>query len=128
MFHVNAWGAAYTAFFAGSELIMPQMFLQGEPIVKMIRELRPTISLGVPTIWNDVLRAAENDPERRLLEPARALLAGGSAVPRVMIETFRDRYGVHDGPGLGHDRDEPARGRLDPARRHAPEDRRSTTG
>jgi len=49
MFHVNAWGAAYTAFFAGTELIMPQMFLQGEPIVKMIQELRPTISLGVPT-------------------------------------------------------------------------------
>ena len=42
MFHVNAWGAAYTAFFAGTELIMPQMFLQGEPIVKMIQELRPT--------------------------------------------------------------------------------------
>jgi fatty-acyl-CoA synthase len=32
MFHVNAWGAAYTAFLAGTELIMPQMFLQGEAI------------------------------------------------------------------------------------------------
>ena len=50
---------------------MPQMFLQGEPIIKMIRELRPTISLGVPTIWNDVLRVAETDPGRRPLEPAR---------------------------------------------------------
>ena len=34
MFHVNAWGAAYTSFLAGTELIMPQMFLQGEPIVQ----------------------------------------------------------------------------------------------
>lgn len=31
MFHVNAWGACYTAFMAGTELIMPQMFLQGSP-------------------------------------------------------------------------------------------------
>ena len=59
MFHVNAWGTVYTALFAGVELIMPQMFLQGGPILTMIRELRPTISLGVPTIWNDVLRVAE---------------------------------------------------------------------
>ncbi|MGA7834816.1 MAG: long-chain fatty acid--CoA ligase [Acidimicrobiales bacterium] len=93
MFHVNAWGTVYTALFAGVELIMPQMFLQGGPILKMVRELRPTISLGVPTIWNDVLRVAESDPEVDL-SSLRGILAGGAAVPRVMIETFRDRYGI----------------------------------
>jgi acyl-CoA synthetase (AMP-forming)/AMP-acid ligase II len=100
MFHVNAWGAAYSAYFAGTELIMPQMFLQGAPIVKMIRELRPTISLGVPTIWNDVLRAAEEDPDVDF-SSLRGLLAGGSAVPRHMIEAFRDRYGVEMVQGWG---------------------------
>jgi len=100
MFHVNAWGAAYTSFFSGCELIMPQMFLQGEPIVKMIRELRPTISLGVPTIWNDVLRAAETDPDADF-SSLRGLLAGGSAVPRIMIETFHDKYGVNMVQGWG---------------------------
>jgi fatty-acyl-CoA synthase len=93
MFHVNAWGAVFTAFFCGAELIMPQMFLQGEPIIKMIAELRATFSLGVPTIWNDVLRAAEGNPELDF-SSLRGLLAGGSAVPRVMIETFRDKYGI----------------------------------
>jgi len=93
MFHVNAWGSVYTAFFCGAELIMPQMFLQGEPIVKMIAELRPTFSLGVPTIWNDVLRAAENNPDADF-SSLRGLLAGGSAVPRTMIEKFRDQYGI----------------------------------
>src|ERR1019366_1203719 len=63
MFHVNAWGTVFTSFFAGVELIMPQMYLQGAPIIKMVRELRPTISLGVPTVWNDVLRVAESTPE-----------------------------------------------------------------
>ena len=100
MFHVNAWGMPYTAFLAGTELIMPQMFLQGEPIVKMIRELRPTISLGVPTVWNDLLRAAENDPEADL-SSLRGILAGGSAVPRHMIEAFRDRYGIDVIQGWG---------------------------
>ncbi len=92
MFHVNAWGAVFSALFAGVELIMPQMFLQGEPLLRMIRELRPTVALGVPTVWNDLLRAAESDAEADLTS-LRGILAGGSAVPRSMIETFRDRYG-----------------------------------
>ena len=100
MFHVNGWGTPYTAFMAGTELIMPQMFLQGEPIITMIRELRPTISLGVPTIWNDVLRAAEGNPEVDF-SSLRGLLAGGSAVPRHMIETYRERYGVQMVQGWG---------------------------
>jgi fatty-acyl-CoA synthase len=93
MFHVNAWGSVYTALFAGMELIMPQMYLQGAPIIKMVRELRPTISLGVPTIWNDVLRVAETEPDVDL-SSLRGILAGGAAVPRFMIEAFRDRFGV----------------------------------
>jgi fatty-acyl-CoA synthase len=100
MFHVNAWGAAYTAFFAGTELIMPQMFLQGEPIIKMIEELRPTMSLGVPTIWNDVLRVAETKPGTDL-SSLRGIVAGGAAVPRVMIEAFRDRFGINVIQGWG---------------------------
>jgi fatty-acyl-CoA synthase len=100
MFHVNAWGAAFTSFMAGTELIMPQMFLQGEPIVKMIRELRPTISLGVPTIWNDVLRVAENNPDADL-SSLRGILAGGSAVPRFMIEAFKERYNLDVIQGWG---------------------------
>ncbi len=93
MFHVNAWGCAYTAFMAGAELIMPQQFLQGEPIVRMIRDLAPTVALGVPTVWNEALRVAGEDPTADF-SSLRAILAGGSAVPRSMIETFRERYGL----------------------------------
>ena len=100
MFHVNAWGTAYTAFMAGTELIMPQMFLQGEPIVKMIQELRPTFSLGVPTVWNDVLRVTEHMPDADL-SSLRGIVSGGSAVPRVMIEAFRDRFGIDVIQGWG---------------------------
>jgi len=100
MFHVNAWGVAYTAYLAGCDLIMPQMYLQGEPIVRLIKELRPTVSLGVPTVWNDVLRAAESD-ETADFSSLRRIVAGGSAVPRHMIEAFRDRHGVDVVQGWG---------------------------
>ena len=119
MFHVNAWGAAYTAFFAGTELIMPQMFLQGEPIVKMIQELASHRSRSASRpIWNDVLRVTENDPDADL-SSLRGIVAGGSAVPRVMIEAFRDRFGIERDPGVGDDRDEPAGRGLDSAVGHA---------
>jgi len=100
MFHVNAWGAAYTAYLGGCELIMPQMYLQGEPIVRMIRELRPTMSLGVPTIWNDVLRVADADPAADF-SSLRGVVAGGAAVPRHMIEAFQDRHGLKVIQGWG---------------------------
>ena len=100
MFHVNAWGAAFTAFFAGTELIMPQMFLQGEPIINMIRDLKATIALGVPTIWNDVLRVAENNPAADF-STLRGVLAGGAAVPRFMIEDFKNKYNVSVIQGWG---------------------------
>ncbi|HQU26849.1 MAG TPA: long-chain fatty acid--CoA ligase [Acidimicrobiales bacterium] len=100
MFHVNAWGSVYTAFFGGVELILPQMFLQGGPLIKMCRELRPTISLAVPSVWNDVLRVAETEPDVDF-SSLRGILMGGSAVPRHMIEQFRDRYGIDVVQGWG---------------------------
>ena len=100
MFHVNAWGAPYSAYLAGMDLVMPQMFLQGDPIVRMIRELRPTVSLGVPTIWNEVLHAAEASGEADF-SSLRGLLGGGAAVPRHLIEAFRDEYGVDVIQGWG---------------------------
>jgi fatty-acyl-CoA synthase len=79
---------------------MPQMFLQGEPILKMTKELRPTIALGVPTIWNDVLRAASQDPTTDL-SSLRTVLAGGAAVPRTMIEVFVEKFGIRMVQGWG---------------------------
>ncbi|MGH9021068.1 MAG: long-chain fatty acid--CoA ligase [Acidimicrobiales bacterium] len=100
MFHVNAWGAAYTSYLAGTELIMPQMYLQGEPLLNIVRDLRPTSSLGVPTVWNDVLRAAAADPSADL-SSLRWIVVGGSAVPRHMIEAFDERFGIRVIQGWG---------------------------
>jgi fatty-acyl-CoA synthase len=99
MFHVNAWGMPYTAFFCGADLIMPERFLQPEPLARMFRELRPTMSLGVPTIWNGLLQySMSNEVD---LSSLRLLTAGGSAVPRSLIEAYDQRFGVRLVQGWG---------------------------
>ena len=99
MFHANAWGIPYAGFMVGAGLLMPQMFLQGEHLLRIISEQRPTMSAGVPTIWNDLLRAAgESDAD---LSSLRHVTAGGSAVPRVLIEAFEARVGIPLTQGWG---------------------------
>jgi fatty-acyl-CoA synthase len=92
MFHANAWGMPYTAFLAGTDLILPERFLQAEPLARMFAELRPTLSLGVPTIWNDLLRYSQSHDVD--LSSLKKITAGGAAVPRALMEAYRDRFGV----------------------------------
>jgi fatty-acyl-CoA synthase len=99
MFHVNAWGAPYGAFLCGADLLMPQMFLQAEPLTAIIARHRPTHSAGVPTIWNDLLRYARTHEVD--LSSLREVTAGGAAVPRQLIEGFRDELGIELVQGWG---------------------------
>ena len=98
MFHANAWGTPYAAYMAGANLVMPQQFLRGEHLVRIISETRPTLSCGVPTIWNDLLRAAGPEDD---LSSLRDVTAGGSAVPKALIEAFQERTGVAITQGWG---------------------------
>src|SRR5437879_3742307 len=81
MFHANAWGLPYAAVMSGADLIMPDRFLQPEPLARLIEAERPTLAGAVPTIWNGLLqhvRAHGDD-----LSSLRMVPCGGSAVPRV---------------------------------------------
>ena len=91
MFHANAWGLPYAALMAGASLVMPDRFLQAEPLVRLIEDERPTVSGAVPTIWNDLLRyALEHDSD---LSSLRLVPCGGSAVPESLIRSF-EKIGV----------------------------------
>jgi fatty-acyl-CoA synthase len=92
MFHANAWGLPYGGWMAGSDFIMPSRFLQAEALCRLIMAERPTFSGAVPTIWNEVLRYAENNPVD--LSSLRMVICGGSAVPRSLMERFQQRFGV----------------------------------
>jgi fatty-acyl-CoA synthase len=92
MFHANAWGLPYAVWMCGADFLMPNRFLQAEPLCKFIAAERPTFSGAVPTIWNDILRYAENNPVD--LSSLRMIICGGSAVPRTLMEKFQKRHNI----------------------------------
>ena len=97
MFHANAWGTPYAALMAGSDLALPDRFLQAEPLVAFIEKVKPTMAAAVPTIWNDMLqwlRAQKAAGERHDISMVKRVLCGGSAVPRALITAYRDELGI----------------------------------
>jgi len=129
MFHANAWGTPYGAFLTGADLVMPQQFLQAAPLAATIALHRPTVSAGVPTIWSDLLRYAQSNPVD--LSSLRMITAGGAAVPRRLIERFRDELGVEMVQGWGMTETSPLCSLALPPRGTPPEEEigwRSKTG
>ncbi|TML98748.1 MAG: long-chain fatty acid--CoA ligase [Actinobacteria bacterium] len=92
MFHANAWGLPYAAALAGADLVMPNRWLQAEPLCRLIEGERVTVSGAVPTIWMDILRYA--DKHHPDLSSLRLVACGGSAVPRALMEALEERHDV----------------------------------
>jgi fatty-acyl-CoA synthase len=92
MFHANAWGLAHAAPLTGADLVMPNRFLQGEPLAKLIEAEKVTVAGGVPTIWLDLLNYADSSDAD--LSSLRCVPCGGSAVPLSLMQAFKERHGV----------------------------------
>ena len=120
MFHANAWGTPYAAFMTGADLIMPQQYLQAAPLAAIINRHRPTVSAGVPTIWSDLLRYAQTNTVD--MSSLRMITAGGAAVPRLLIERFRDEMGVEMVQGWGMTETSPLCSLATPPRQAAPDE------
>ncbi len=92
MFHANAWGLPYAAYMAGASLIMPDRFLQPEPLVRLIEAERPTLAGAVPTIWNALLQHVREHGGD--ISSLRVVPCGGSAVPHSLMEAYQKEFGV----------------------------------
>lgn len=92
MFHANAWGLPYSAWFSGADLLLPREHLKAADLRRMVDLERPTITALVPTLMNDLLREDESEPLD--LSCFRAIVSGGSAVSPGLIRRVRDRWGV----------------------------------
>jgi acyl-coenzyme A synthetase/AMP-(fatty) acid ligase len=64
-----------------------------EPLADLIATERVTIAAGVPTIWNGLYHELKQNP--RDISCVRALVVGGSAMPRSLIEGYEKELGVN---------------------------------
>ncbi|MEA3183645.1 MAG: hypothetical protein QOJ74_122 [Ilumatobacteraceae bacterium] len=97
MFHANAWGTPYAAWMVGADLVFPQQYLQAAPLSRIIEETRPTLTGAVPTVLTDLL----NNGRAADLSSLRLVMCGGSAVPKALIEGYRDVFHVPVVQGWG---------------------------
>ncbi|MBF6137188.1 long-chain fatty acid--CoA ligase [Nocardia puris] len=91
-FHANAWGLPYGALMSGASLLMPDRFLQPEPLLAMMASEKPTFAAAVPAIWGGVLAGLETQPQD--ISHLRSVAMGGAAVPPSMMRAFQEKHGV----------------------------------
>ena len=92
MFHVNAWGSPYAAALVGAKMVMPGPGLDGKSLATLFNDEKVTIAAGVPTIWAGLIQYLEASGTK--LPHMQRTVIGGSACPPVMIDKFKDDYGV----------------------------------
>ena len=99
MFHVNAWGMPYAAALTGASLVLPGRHLDGASMAGILNTERVSFTAGVPTVWLGLLQYLRSSGER--LATVERIMTGGSAAPPLLIEAFRDEYGVAVEHGWG---------------------------
>jgi fatty-acyl-CoA synthase len=92
MFHVLAWGIPHACYLVGASLVMPDRFLQPEPLVTCVEAEQVTVAGAVPSVWGPVLSYLDAHPEADW-SSLREVIVGGSACPRALMEGF-ERHGV----------------------------------
>jgi fatty-acyl-CoA synthase len=89
MFHANAWGLCQAAVLAGAELVFPGPDLTPQAISNLILTEGITLAAGVPTVWLGARPLLAGKPHH-----LRAIVCGGSAVPRSLSEAYRVEIGL----------------------------------
>jgi 3-(methylthio)propionyl---CoA ligase len=99
MFHVNGWCIPYAALIGAAKLVLPGPRLDGASLYELMEAEKVTVSAGVPTVWFALSQYLEQHGLR--FSTLQRVVSGGSAVPRALIETFCDRYGIEVRQGWG---------------------------
>jgi fatty-acyl-CoA synthase len=86
MFHANAWGLPFAAGMLGCSLVLPGPHLVPKDLVDLIESEGVTFVGGVPTIVSALYHYLKESG--RKVPTLRQILVGGSALPRVLLESF----------------------------------------
>ena len=99
MFHVAAWGNAYSVPIAGGKLVLPGPRYDGTGLFELMDDEEVTTTAGVPTIVTTLLE--EIRKRGRKPKGLTNMLCGGSAPSRALVKAFEDEYGVGFFQGWG---------------------------
>ena len=92
-FHAMAWGLPYACPLAGADMVMPGPDLSPAVLAELMETQQVTVAAGVPSIWNGVYHDLKSTP--RDISCVRALVVGGSAMPRSLIAAYERDLGVN---------------------------------
>jgi acyl-CoA synthetase (AMP-forming)/AMP-acid ligase II len=93
MFHAMAWGLPYACIMNGADMVLPGPNLQPAALAELMDRYQVTVAAGVPTIWSGLYQELKQHP--RDIASLRALIVGGAAMPRVLIEAFEGELGFN---------------------------------
>lgn len=82
----------------GAQTIYTARFMP-QKIVKLFREHRPTVFVGIPSMYNALLHAKDAQPQD--FANLRYTVSGGEPLPDVVSTGFRERFGVQINEGYG---------------------------
>ena len=124
MFHANAWGLPYAGV-DGRRRLRDARPVPAGRAARALHRRRSARRSPARCRRSGPTSCATRDANPSVdLSSLRMIMCGGSAVPRSLMEAFEEQLRRAHHPGLGHDRDEPARRGRAPAEgrraRHAP--------
>jgi fatty-acyl-CoA synthase len=90
MFHANCWGVPYAAVMLGASLVFPGPHLHAEDLLDLMQDERPTVVLGVPTVWLGIVQLCKSQPNRWTLPAGMRGPSGGSSVPEALIRALAE--------------------------------------
>jgi fatty-acyl-CoA synthase len=93
MFHASAWGLPFSCAFVGAAQVFPGSHLDAENLLRLLETEKVTLTGGVPTVMLGILNKMEAEPNKYTLH-LRTILVGGSAVPRFLVKSFDERFGI----------------------------------
>jgi len=95
MFHANAWGLPYICCMLGAKQVFSGSTMDGASVCQLLQDEKVTFTGGVPTIWLGVMSELQQNPGKYDLSSLKAMVCGGSAPPRAMIDWFEANLGVN---------------------------------
>ena len=79
IYHVLSWNVPFSAFLAGTPLVLPDSDVSAPTLAKLIAGTHPRVAHGVPTLWIQLMvHYLHNPPERMSLTE---IYVGGSPAP-----------------------------------------------